>query len=128
MNWCQFHPDPPQFLGPISEGRVSGPAGRYPCCHMQSYRFETLSGPHGCHYREHLVQADSDRDKAILNLAQLASEGECLFEVPPTTTTPSTTAKNTNENWWSGITLIPYRSKLGLLPALHVDGKNFIPN
>lgn len=118
MTWCQFHPDQPQFLGPISEGRVSGPAGRYPCCHMQSYRFETLSSPHGCQYREHLVQADTDRDKAILHLAQMAAEGDCLFGVPP-----APAVKNNAENWWSGITLIPYRSKLGLLPPLHVDGE-----
>lgn len=88
---------------------------------MQSYRFETLSGPHGCQRREHLVQAESDRDRAILNLAQMAAEGECLFDAPPAIVV----AKNSTENWWSGITLIPYRSKLGLLPTLHVDGREF---
>ena len=85
---------------------------------MQSYRFETLSGPHGCQYREHLVYAESDRDRAILQLSQTAAEGDCLTESPP-----ATVIKNSTENWWSGITLIPYRSKLGLLPTLHVDGK-----
>lgn len=64
------------------------------------------------------MQADTDRDKAILHLAQMAAEGDCLFGVPPV---PA--VKNNAENWWSGITLIPYRSKLGLLPPLHVDGE-----
>lgn len=45
MNWCLFHPDQPQYLGPVTEGRMAGPAGRYPCCGQQAFRFETLPGP-----------------------------------------------------------------------------------
>lgn len=45
MNWCLYHPEQPQFLGPITEGRMAGPTGRYPCCGQQAYRYETLSGP-----------------------------------------------------------------------------------
>lgn len=45
MNWCPYHPDPPQFLGPITEGRMAGPAGRYPCCGQQAFRYESLPGP-----------------------------------------------------------------------------------
>jgi len=44
MNWCQYHPDQPQYLGPISEGRTPGPAGRYPCCGQHAFRYETLPG------------------------------------------------------------------------------------
>lgn len=44
MQWCQYHPEPAQFLGPSSEGRVAGPAGRYPCCNQQAYRYETVVG------------------------------------------------------------------------------------
>uniref|UniRef100_A0A182T3V5 DUF3342 domain-containing protein n=1 Tax=Anopheles maculatus TaxID=74869 RepID=A0A182T3V5_9DIPT len=45
MMWCQYHPEQPQFLGPAAEGRVAGPAGRYPCCGKQAYRYEALPGP-----------------------------------------------------------------------------------
>lgn len=44
--WCRYHPESPNFLGPVSEGRIAtGPAGRYPCCGQQAFRFETLPGP-----------------------------------------------------------------------------------
>lgn len=45
MNWCLYHPDQPQYLGPVSEGRMAGPAGRYPCCGQLTFRYETLPGP-----------------------------------------------------------------------------------
>lgn len=45
MNWCRYHPEPPNFLGPEIEGRIAGPAGRYACCNQQAFRFETLPGP-----------------------------------------------------------------------------------
>lgn len=45
MNWCLYHPDQPQYLGPVTEGRMAGPAGRYPCCGQMTFRYETLPGP-----------------------------------------------------------------------------------
>lgn len=45
MNWCLYHPDLPQYLGPVTEGRMAGPAGRYPCCGQMTFRYETLPGP-----------------------------------------------------------------------------------
>ncbi|XP_055686817.1 SANT and BTB domain regulator of class switch recombination [Lutzomyia longipalpis] len=116
MNWCQYHPDQPQFLGPAVEGRTAGPAGRYPCCGQQAYRYETLTGPSGCQYREHSVSIENDRDRSILQLAQVAAEGGCLFDVAP--------MKSNTQNgdpWWTGIALLPHRSRQGLLPMLHVD-------
>uniref|UniRef100_A0A1Q3FT16 SANT and BTB domain-containing protein n=1 Tax=Culex tarsalis TaxID=7177 RepID=A0A1Q3FT16_CULTA len=118
MLWCQYHPEQPQFLGPAAEGRVTGPAGRYPCCGKQAYRYETLPGPTGCQYREHTVQADTDRDRAILQLAIHASEGGCLYETAPFK--PPSTANQ--EPWWNGIGILPHRSRQGLLPSFHVDG------
>lgn len=50
MNWCLYHPDPPQYLGPLTEGRMAGPAGRFPCCGQQAFRFETLPGPMVCDF------------------------------------------------------------------------------
>ncbi|XP_053688714.1 SANT and BTB domain regulator of class switch recombination [Sabethes cyaneus] len=117
MLWCQYHPEQPQFLGPAAEGRVPGPAGRYPCCGKQAYRYETLPGPTGCQYREHTVQADTDRDRAILQLAMQAAEGGCLYETAPFKP-PSTV----NDPWWNGIGILPHRSRQGLLPTFHVEG------
>jgi Domain of unknown function (DUF3342) len=117
MRWCQYHPEQAQYLGPISEGRASGPGGRFPCCDHQAFRYETLMGPTGCQFREHSVQVDNDRDRAILQLAIMAAEGGCLYELPPEKVpTPP------NDTWWSGIALLPYRSRQGLLPNFHVDG------
>ncbi|XP_035912413.1 uncharacterized protein KIAA1841 homolog [Anopheles stephensi] len=117
MMWCQYHPEQPQFLGPAAEGRVAGPAGRYPCCGKQAYRYEALPGPSGCLFREHTVQVEADRDRAVLQLALHASEGGCLYEQPPFKP-PNTSA----DPWWSGIGIVPHRSRQGLLPTFHVDG------
>ncbi|XP_053675983.1 SANT and BTB domain regulator of class switch recombination [Anopheles nili] len=117
MMWCQYHPEQPQFLGPAAEGRVAGPAGRYPCCGKQAYRYETLPGPSGCQFREHTVQVDTDRDRAVLQLALHAFEGGCLYEQSPFKP-PSTSA----DPWWNGIGILPHRSRQGLLPTFHVDG------
>ena len=46
MSWCRYHPEAPSFLGPVAEGRTTGPAGRYACCGQQAFRYETLPGPH----------------------------------------------------------------------------------
>ncbi|XP_055701807.1 SANT and BTB domain regulator of class switch recombination [Phlebotomus papatasi] len=116
MNWCQYHPDQAQFLGPAVEGRTAGPAGRFPCCGQQAYRYETLTGPSGCQYREHTVQIENDRDRSILQLAQVAAEGGCLFDVALVKNHPQN-----GEPWWTGIALLPHRSRQGLLPTLHVD-------
>lgn len=45
MKWCLYHPEAAQFLGPATEGRMAGPAGRYPCCGQQAFRYEPLAGP-----------------------------------------------------------------------------------
>lgn len=45
MNWCPYHPEQAQFLGPVTESRMSGPSGRFTCCGQQAFRYETLPGP-----------------------------------------------------------------------------------
>lgn len=45
MSWCRYHPEAPSFLGPVADGRTTGPAGRYACCGQQAFRYETLPGP-----------------------------------------------------------------------------------
>ncbi|XP_055606471.1 SANT and BTB domain regulator of class switch recombination isoform X2 [Uranotaenia lowii] len=118
MLWCPYHPEQAQFLGPAAEGRVAGPAGRYPCCGKQSFRYDTLPGPTGCQFREHTVQADTDRDRSILQLAIHASEGGCLYE-----TAPFKPPNTTTDPWWNGIGILPHRARQGLLPSFHVDGE-----
>ncbi|XP_052861833.1 SANT and BTB domain regulator of class switch recombination [Anopheles cruzii] len=123
MMWCQYHPEQPQFLGPAAEGRVAGPAGRFPCCGKHAYRYETLPGPTGCLFREHTVQVDTDRDRAVLQLALHASDGGCLYEPPPFKH-PNSSA----DPWWNGIGILPHRSRQGLLPTFHVDSDAILQN
>ncbi|XP_055844997.1 SANT and BTB domain regulator of class switch recombination isoform X2 [Episyrphus balteatus] len=123
MTWCRFHPDGAQFLGPVTEGRVAGPAGRYPCCGQQAFRYETLPGPNGCQFREHSVLIENDRDRAILNLLQIASEGGNLFETPPTKLREEV-SNNLMEPRWIGLCLMPTKCRPGLLPILSTEEHN----
>lgn len=118
MNWCRYHPESPQFFGPSAEGKIPGPAGRYPCCSQQAFRYETLPGPNGCLFREHSVLVENDRDRAILLLAQTAAEGGCLLADAPILKTLS----NLHEPIWSNMSLLPNRTRQGLLPSLYLDG------
>lgn len=45
MNWCLYHSEQAQFLGPVTETRMPGPSGRYNDCGQQAFRYETLPGP-----------------------------------------------------------------------------------
>ena len=62
---------------------------------------------------------ETDRDKAILMLTQIAGEGGALFENPPPRA-PQNSYSN-YEPRWSGMCLMPTKCRQGLLPALHVD-------
>lgn len=58
MNWCLYHSEQAQFLGPVTETRMPGPAGRYTCCGQQAFRYETLPGPM-VNYDENLTLKNS---------------------------------------------------------------------
>lgn len=73
----------------------------------------------GCQYREHTVQILNDRDRAILKLAQVAAEGNCLYEPPPNKLLK---ANILNETWWNGIILTPSKDRPGLLPPIVLAG------
>lgn len=73
----------------------------------------------GCQFREHSVVIESDRDRAILTLAQIAADGNCLYEAPPT----KTQNHGYSEPRWIGISLMPTKCRHGLLPLLHSEGK-----
>lgn len=118
MYWCMYHPDNPQFFGPSAEGKVAGPAGRYPCCNQQAFRYETLPGPNGCLLREHSVHVENDRDRSILLLVQSA-EGGCLYADPPILKPTS----NLHEPIWLNMSLLPAKTRQGLLPNLYLDSK-----
>ncbi|XP_017840657.2 uncharacterized protein KIAA1841 homolog [Drosophila busckii] len=123
MNWCRFHPEPPNFLGPVTEGRIAGPAGRYACCNQQAFRYETLPGPNGCQFREHSVLVETDRERAILAIAQLVAENYALCEQVPLRIQELAAAGEINPNWL-GISLTPQRCRQGLLPQLCMDMTN----
>ncbi|XP_001984205.2 uncharacterized protein KIAA1841 homolog [Drosophila grimshawi] len=123
MTWCRYHPEPPNFLGPETEGRIAGPAGRYACCNQQAFRYETLPGPNGCQFREHSVLVDTDRERAILTIAQLVAENYALCEQPPLHIQELAAAGEISPNWL-GISLTPQRCRQGLLPQLCMDMTN----
>lgn len=65
------------------------------------------------------MQIFSDRDRAILKLAQVAAEGNCLYELPPNKLLKMTVS---NDAWWNGIILTPSKERPGLLPQIVFDG------
>lgn len=126
LQWCMYHPEPPQFLG-TGTPNETGKIGRYPCCGLQlAYRFESVTSPlNGCQFREHCVVAESDRDRAILNLVNLISENNAsMFETPPATRA-SSGSSSLNEPWWNGMSILNNRARQqGILPGLHLEGNN----
>ncbi|XP_017080712.1 uncharacterized protein KIAA1841 homolog [Drosophila eugracilis] len=117
MHWCRFHPESPNFLGPVGN---AGPAGRFSCCGQQAFRYETLPGPNGCQFREHSVLVETDRERAILAIAQLVAENYALCEQPPLKIQELATAGEICPSW-QGISLTPQRCRQGLLPQLCMD-------
>lgn len=120
MQWCMYHPENAQFLGSPSEG---GKIGRFPCCGLQlAYRYENIAGPSsGCQYRDHIVVAENDRDRSILNLVtQVAENNLMMFEPPPAS--KLTSASASNEPWWNGMSILSNRTRQGILPVLHFEG------
>lgn len=55
----------------------------------------------------------------MLKLAQIANEGNCLYEIPPMKLLNIST--NT-EAWWNEIIITPQRERQGLLLYSHDDG------
>uniref|UniRef100_A0A1A9WTM3 DUF3342 domain-containing protein n=1 Tax=Glossina brevipalpis TaxID=37001 RepID=A0A1A9WTM3_9MUSC len=123
MCWCRYHPETPIFLGPIAEGRMSGPAGRYACCGQQVFRYETLITQNGCQFRDHSVLVETDRERSILSIYQLASENCALGEHPPWKL-KEIAATGQCEPRWVGMSLLPQRHRQGLLPTLNPAGSN----
>ncbi|XP_075163673.1 uncharacterized protein LOC142236295 [Haematobia irritans] len=123
MSWCRYHPETPSFLGPVTDGRTTGAAGRYACCGQQAFRFETLPGPNGCQIREHSVLVETDRERSILSIVQLATEGHALGDSPPLKMQEALTGGD-NEPRWMLLSLMPQRCRQGLLPVLNPDDAN----
>ncbi|XP_037934776.1 uncharacterized protein KIAA1841 homolog [Teleopsis dalmanni] len=117
LAWCRYHTEGPNFFGPMSEGPVAGPVGRYPCCSQQAFRFETLPGPNGCQFREHSVIVETERERSILSLTQIISDNYALVENPPIKLQEAV-ATGGIEPRWMGIPLLPQRFRQGLLPIL----------
>lgn len=68
------------------------------------------------------MQILNDKDRAILKLAQVAAEGNCLYESPPSKLLKASVL---NETWWNGIILTPTKDRPGLLPPIVFAGINF---
>ncbi|CAO1322519.1 unnamed protein product [Diamesa hyperborea] len=122
MQWCLYHPEQSQFLGPQNDSKI----GRYPCCGLQmAFRYENIMGPSsGCQFRDHIVVAENDRDRAILNLVNMVSENNSMmFEAPPAT--KPNNLSSSNEPWWTGMSILSNRTRQGILPTLHLDDFRF---
>lgn len=66
------------------------------------------------------MQIFDEKDRAILKLAQVAGDGDCLYEMAP----QSLKAVDINESWWHGIILTPVKERPGLLPQIALDGNS----
>lgn len=77
----------------------------------------------GCHYREHSVLVETDRDRAILNIAQLAIEKYSLGDMP-TTEDQETIAKGERQFTWRDLVLLPPWKREGILPTFRINGNS----
>uniref|UniRef100_W8C9U7 Uncharacterized protein KIAA1841 n=2 Tax=Ceratitis capitata TaxID=7213 RepID=W8C9U7_CERCA len=114
MAWCRFHPLSPNYLESAADDFIPGPIGRYPCCGKKAFRFETFPESNGCHFREHSVLAETDRERQILQIMQVVSD-DCVICDPPDESI--LTADITP--FWTGVSLTPQQCRQGLLPALN---------
>lgn len=80
----------------------------------------------GCQFREHSVLVDTDRERAILAIAQLVGENYALSEQPPLHLQELAAAGEISPNWL-GISLTPQRCRQGLLPQLCMDSGLWFP-
>ncbi|GBP07714.1 Prolyl endopeptidase [Eumeta japonica] len=74
----------------------------------------------GCQFREHSVLVETDRERSILSIVQLAIEGNALNELP-SLRLKEIIANGQNEPRWKSITIMPQRCRQGLLPLLNPD-------
>lgn len=65
---------------------------------------------------------ETDRERSILSIVQLAIEGNALGSSPPHRF-HETFTNGELEPRWMGISLMPQRCRQGLLPVLNPDGK-----
>ncbi|XP_017469984.1 PREDICTED: uncharacterized protein KIAA1841 homolog, partial [Rhagoletis zephyria] len=122
MAWCRFHPLSPNYIDSNTEDFVTGPIGRYPCCGRKAYRYDTFPEANGCHFREHSVLAETERERQILQIIQVVSEDWLLCD-PPVENIPM----ENNKPFWTNLPLSPQQSRQGLLPSLNADeaAKNY---
>ncbi|XP_011202479.2 SANT and BTB domain regulator of class switch recombination [Bactrocera dorsalis] len=119
MAWCRFHPLSPNYMESITDDFLAGPVGRYPCCGQKAFRFETFPETNGCHFREHSVLAETDRERQILQIIQIISDN-CILSDPP-----SESLRNPEKiPSWGGVPLTPQQCRQGLLPALDVGERS----
>lgn len=65
---------------------------------------------------------ETDRERSILSIVQLAIEGNALGD-SPSHRLQEIFANGEIEPRWMGISLMPQRCRQGLLPVLNSDGK-----
>lgn len=127
IGWCCYHLEPAQFFVNEQQRPMPFPLGRYPCCSQSAYKFEALSNPSGCRYKEHVPDVRGEKELNMLNI-MTAHRDVITLEAPqlffpekitrlvtrdPSLRLGKLVCKDTM--WWNGIELVPQRPKLGLL-------------
>jgi len=51
---------------------------------------------------------------------QVSENNLSMFESPPTAR--SSSANNSSEPWWNGMSILNNRVRQGILPSLHIEG------
>lgn len=64
---------------------------------------------------------ETDRERSILSIVQLAMEGNALGDYPPPRL-QETLSHGESELRWMALSLMPQRCRQGLLPVLNPDG------
>ncbi|XP_054085583.1 SANT and BTB domain regulator of class switch recombination isoform X2 [Zeugodacus cucurbitae] len=124
MTWCRFHPLSPNYMESVNDDFIAGPVGRYPCCGQKAFRFETFPEANGCHFREHSVLAETDRERQILQIIQVIPD-DCILCDPP----GENCRTSEKIHPWVGVPLTPQQCRQGFLPAMNAgdhDGISII--
>ncbi|XP_039297593.1 uncharacterized protein KIAA1841 homolog [Nilaparvata lugens] len=133
---CWYHPESPQFFSMEQQRSTTFPVGRYPCCGVKAYRFESLQNPKkGCKCKKHNPMLKGNRcNSDIMNIFELYRPiiFDELNSASPVELNVKVRAKRNKEmkkkeedlkskeceedrKWWEGIELAPNSRQQGLL-------------
>ncbi|RZF47293.1 hypothetical protein LSTR_LSTR009784 [Laodelphax striatellus] len=134
---CWYHPESPQFFSMEQQRSTTFPVGRYPCCGVKAYRFESLQNPKkGCQCKKHNPMLKGNRcNSDIMNIFELYRP--IIFDESNATSPVESNLKvkgkrnkeikkkeedfknkecdESRKCWWEGLELAPHSKQQGLL-------------